>query len=122
MPRGAHLIPNKPGERRGGRQKGTPNKASADIKAMILGALQDVGGREYLAKRALDTPGPFLALVGKVLPMQLQDAAGEAITLHLVAAQRVSGEAPMLEEPRQQAAQTIDGEAINVLDQPPPTE
>ena len=24
----------KPGERRGGRQKGTPNKATADIKAL----------------------------------------------------------------------------------------
>ena len=29
MPRGS-----KPGERRGGRQKGTPNKATADIKAL----------------------------------------------------------------------------------------
>ena len=26
---------SKPGERRGGRQKGTPNKASADVKALI---------------------------------------------------------------------------------------
>lgn len=26
---------SKPGERRGGRQKGTPNKATADVKALI---------------------------------------------------------------------------------------
>lgn len=28
------MAGSKPGERRGGRQKGTPNKASADIKAI----------------------------------------------------------------------------------------
>ena len=39
---------------------------------MILGALDRAGGMEYLAARAIDTPGPFLALVGKVLPMTVQ--------------------------------------------------
>jgi hypothetical protein len=34
----------------GGRRKGTANKLNADIKAMILGALNDVGGQEYLAQ------------------------------------------------------------------------
>jgi hypothetical protein len=38
---------------------------------MILGALSDVGGREYLAEQARSNPGPFLSLVGKVLPLQL---------------------------------------------------
>lgn len=28
----------------GGRQKGTPNKINADLKAMILGALDEAGG------------------------------------------------------------------------------
>lgn len=63
--------PSLPGERRGGRSKGTPNKATADIKSMILGALSDVGGRDYLAQQARINPGPFLTLVGKVLPMQI---------------------------------------------------
>ena len=53
------------------RHKGVPNKLTADLKAMILGALEDVGGREYLAQRAIDTPSPFLALLGKILPMQV---------------------------------------------------
>ncbi len=54
-----------------GRKKGVPNKLNRDIKAMILGALTDVGGRDYLARQAVENPGPFLTLVGKVLPMQV---------------------------------------------------
>jgi hypothetical protein len=40
---------------------------------MILGALQGVGGQEYLQERANDpkTQGAFLALIGKVLPMTI---------------------------------------------------
>ena len=30
----------------GGRKKGTPNKVTADLKAMILGALNNKGGIE----------------------------------------------------------------------------
>jgi hypothetical protein len=31
----------------GGRQKGTPNKMTATLKEMILGALDQVGGESY---------------------------------------------------------------------------
>ena len=62
MPRG--------GKREGsGRKKGTPNKINADLKAMILGALDKAGGAEYLLAQAKDNPNAFLTLVGKVLPM-----------------------------------------------------
>ena len=54
-----------------GRKPGVPNRMTADIKAMILGALQDVGGREYLASQALENPASFMTLVGRVLPLQL---------------------------------------------------
>jgi hypothetical protein len=57
--------------RQGGRTKGTPNKFNADIKGMILGALSDVGGRDYLAARAKDQPVAFMGLLGKVLPLQI---------------------------------------------------
>lgn len=114
--------PSRPGERRGGRAKGVPNKVDASIKEMVLGALSDVGGRKYLAQRAIDTPGPFLALVGKILPTQLVGTDdGSPITLHLIAAQTVSAEAVLIEEPKRQP-QTIEGEAVNLLDLPPPTE
>ena len=54
-----------------GRPKGTPNKATAQLKDMILTALNNAGGAEYLERRANDprTASSFLALIGKVLPM-----------------------------------------------------
>ena len=55
----------------GGSRKGKPNKVTAKLKDMILTALSDAGGIEYLKARALDTPGPFLTLLGKVLPTQV---------------------------------------------------
>ena len=73
-----------PGERRGGRQKGTPNKVNTDLKEMILGALSDAGGRDYLALRAKDTPAAFLTLIGKVLPMQITGEGGGAVTIEVI--------------------------------------
>lgn len=55
-----------------GRKKGVPNKVTTDLRNMIIGALSDVGGREYLARQATESPGAFLTLVGKILPTQLQ--------------------------------------------------
>jgi hypothetical protein len=46
---------------------------------MILGALDDAGGRQYLTDRAADTPSAFLTLVGKVLPLQLTGKDGAPI-------------------------------------------
>lgn len=55
-----------------GRKKGTPNKVTSELKDMILTALSDAGGVDYLKKQAEKTPNAFLALVGKVLPLQVQ--------------------------------------------------
>jgi len=54
-----------------GRPKGAPNKITADLKGMILGALDDAGGQAYLTLQATENPGPFLTLIGKVLPTTL---------------------------------------------------
>lgn len=64
-------------KRYGGRQKGTPNKDNAAIKAMIEQALSRVGGVNYLARQAEDNPVAFMSLVGKVLPMQVNHANHE---------------------------------------------
>lgn len=57
------------GKKTGGRQKGTPNKVTGELKTMVLTALDEAGGVAYLVKQAKQNPGPFLTLVGKVLPL-----------------------------------------------------
>ena len=61
-----------PGERRGGRQNGTPNKITANLKSAILGALEAKGGQAYLEKVADNDPRTFCALLGKILPTQIE--------------------------------------------------
>jgi hypothetical protein len=69
----------------GGRTKGTPNKLTGAVKEMILQALDQAGGVDYLVKQAKKNPGAFLALVGKVLPLTLQgDPAKPLINDHTV--------------------------------------
>ena len=55
-----------------GRPKGSVNKITRDLRDMILGALDDAGGQKYLARQAEENPGPFMALVGKVLPKEIK--------------------------------------------------
>jgi hypothetical protein len=60
-----------------GRPKGTPNKTTALLKDAILKAAEAAGGggpdglAEYLARQAVANPGPFMTLLGKVLPLQV---------------------------------------------------
>ena len=67
-----------------GRAKGTPNKTTALLKDAILQAAKAAGGGEdglvkYLTLQAMENPGPFMSLLGKVLPMQIADADGGKI-------------------------------------------
>jgi hypothetical protein len=58
---------------RAGRRKGQPNKFSGALKDMILQALSNVGGVDYLEKQAGANPTAFMTLVGRVLPMQVKE-------------------------------------------------
>lgn len=54
-----------------GREVGSKNKITKDIKEMIREALHKVGGVEYLVEQAgLNAPS-FLALLGKILPKEV---------------------------------------------------
>lgn len=79
---------SKPGERRGGRQKGTPNKVTRELKEMVLEALDRKGGVEYLVQQAEDNPTSFMSLLAKVLPMTVAGPNGgpmlQEVTVRLV--------------------------------------
>jgi hypothetical protein len=54
-----------------GRKAGVPNKVTGALKDMVLQALGNAGGVDYLEKQAKENPVAFLTLVGKVLPLQI---------------------------------------------------
>lgn len=64
-------VKRKPPAAGKGRPKGSQNKVSADVKAMVLEALHHAGGAEYLYLQAFDNPKAFVALVSRVLPMTI---------------------------------------------------
>lgn len=54
-----------------GRKPGIPNKINTQLKEMILGALDGIGGQDYLMRQAEENPSAFMTLLGKVLPTTL---------------------------------------------------
>jgi hypothetical protein len=77
-----------------GRVKGTPNKTTALLKDAILKAAEAAGGPSegdspggivaYLELQAKVNPGPFLALLGKVLPLQVTGDGGGPVQVSVV--------------------------------------
>jgi hypothetical protein len=68
-----------------GRPKGLPNKTTKLLKDAILEAATLAGGKKglvgYLTMQAVKNPGPFMTLLGKVLPTQLTGANGGPLQL-----------------------------------------
>jgi len=65
------------GKREGaGRKKGVPNKLNATVKEMVIGALSEAGGQNYLLEQSKSNPTAFMTLVGKVLPTQITGENG----------------------------------------------
>lgn len=69
-PRGPRTDGQKP-KLKPGRPKGSQNKNTALIKDMILAALEGVGGEAYLQRQAEENPGPFMTLLGRIMPTQV---------------------------------------------------
>ena len=74
----------------GGRRKGIPNKMTALLKDAVVEAARRAGRKinpedrdgliSYLEQQAEANPGPFLTLLGKVLPLQVTgDGGGPAV-------------------------------------------
>lgn len=80
-----------------GRKKGATNKVPREVKVMILQALDKAGGVTYLVARAKDpkTAPAFLALLGKVLPLQVTGPGGgplQSVSMSLDEFQRIAAE------------------------------
>lgn len=64
-----------------GKPKGATNKVTREVKQMILEALDGAGGVKYLITQAHAKPAAFLALVGKVMPLQITGDEGNPLAL-----------------------------------------
>lgn len=66
-----------------GRPKGVPNKTTAALKDMILQALSDAGGVDYLKTQSELNPAAFMTLIGKVLPLTVAGDSTSPLRLEI---------------------------------------
>jgi hypothetical protein len=71
-----------------GRPKGVPNKTTSLLKDALLKAAENAGNKigsegmvSYLTHQAVKNPGPFMSLLGKVLPMQVTGEGGKPLDI-----------------------------------------
>ncbi len=82
-----------------GRPKGSVNKTTALLKDAILKAAENAGNKigseglvSYLEDQAVQNPGPFMSLLGKVLPMQVTGENGGPIGIKIISGVPRAGE------------------------------
>lgn len=74
----------KPGHKKvGGRQKGTQNKFTRDVKEAVLNALEKLGGEDWLVKLGKKEARAFAQLLGKAMPLQLTGAGDGPIAVSI---------------------------------------
>lgn len=59
-------------------------KPTLALRELILGALEDVGGQDYLTMQAHAQPVAFMGLLGKILPMQITGEGGGPMQVQTV--------------------------------------
>ena len=70
----------------GGRKKGVGNKQTAELREMIMTALNEAGGVDYLVQQATKSPNAFMSLIKAVLPKDVTVSGqenGEPITIRI---------------------------------------
>lgn len=70
-----------------GRKKGVPNKVTTAVKEMVLGAAEDLGGRERLVAWAKEDPVNERIFWGniamKAMPLEVTGPDGGPHTIHI---------------------------------------
>jgi len=74
------------------------NKLTVELKQMIEGALQEVGGQRYLVSLAKKRPEVFCTLLGKLLPKQFEHSGD--LNHHMDFRERLEGAHRRVEEAR----------------------
>jgi hypothetical protein len=78
------LSTGRGGKRPGsGRPKGSLDKGNALIREMIVNALDELGGIEYLMDVARSHPTAFVSLIGKTMPLQVTGDGGGPVENNL---------------------------------------
>ena len=76
QPKGVSGNPN-------GRPKGIPNKITMTVKEMIVNALKESGGVEYLKEQAQKNPVAFLGLIGRIVPLTVAGDKNNPLTINV---------------------------------------
>ena len=90
----AKRTPTGVGNRGKGRPKGSKNKVciSRDVGGMVLAALSECGGVEYLKRQAIENPRAFLPLVAKLMPNKIEgDADNPVRVIHTITRRIIGG-------------------------------
>lgn len=66
-----------------GRPKGSVNRDIIDMREMIKQSLHMAGGVDYLVRQAEENPGPYMQLVGKVIPKEVNANITGGVTFTL---------------------------------------
>jgi len=67
-----------------GRKKGVANKITTDMRAIVLEALDKLGGAEWLAKQAEKAPKDFMQMLSKMIPKAIDQRINESINLRVI--------------------------------------
>lgn len=65
-----------PGERRGGRKKGTPNKLTQSVKQVFEEAFEDMGGAKALVSWGKLNQTDFYKLYARLIPQDINAKHG----------------------------------------------
>lgn len=68
----------------GGRKKGSRNKTTLAIKAVLQQAFDDIGGVEALVSWGKDNRTEFYRIWSKLIPNEIKNADGEAFRVGIV--------------------------------------
>lgn len=72
------------GYKTGGRKKGTPNKATTEVKNALISAFDEMGGVPALVEWGRENPTEFYKLWVKVMPVQQTEGLGDGQPVEVI--------------------------------------